>query len=42
MTVAGKFIMTRIEILAVSLSAANYAEDPHRSPAFQLRRLLGV
>ncbi len=42
MTVVGQFTMTRIEILAVSLSAANLAEDPHRSPAFQLRRLLGV
>ena len=42
MTVAGKFTMTRIELLAVSLSAANYAEDPHRSPVVQLRRLLGI
>ena len=42
MTVVGQFTMTRIEILAVSLSAANFAEDPHRSPAFQHRRLLGV
>ncbi len=42
MTVAGKFTMTRIEILAVSLRAANYADDPYGSPAFQLRRLLCI
>jgi len=42
MTVAGKFTMTRIEILAVSLNAAKYADDPNGSPAFQLRSLLGV
>jgi hypothetical protein len=42
MTVAGKFTMTRIEILAVSLHAANHADDPYGSPAFQLRRLLCI
>jgi hypothetical protein len=42
MTVTGKFTMTRIEILAVSLRAANYADDPNRSPALQLRRLLDM
>jgi hypothetical protein len=42
MNVVGQFTMTRIEILAVSLSAANLAEDPNRSPAIQLRRLLGI
>ena len=42
MTVAGKFTMTRIEILAVSLHAANHADDPYGSPAFQIRRLLGI
>ncbi len=42
MTVTGKFIMTRIEILAVSLDAANHADDLYGSPAFQLRRLLCI
>jgi hypothetical protein len=42
MTVTGKFTMTRIEILSVSLRAANYADDPNRSPALQLRRLLDM
>jgi hypothetical protein len=42
MIVAGKFTMTRIEILAVSLHVANYANDPYRSPASQLRRLLDI
>jgi hypothetical protein len=40
MTITGRFTMTRIEILAVSLHAANYADDPNRSSALQLRRLL--
>lgn len=42
MIVAGKFIMTRDEIIAVTVSAANYADDPHRAPASQLRRLLNI
>ena len=42
MIVASKFTMTRIELLAVSLHAANYADDPYRSPASQLRRLLNI
>ena len=42
MIVTGKFVMTGIEILTVSLHAANYADDPYRSPASQLRHLLGI
>jgi hypothetical protein len=42
MTVTGKFTMTHIEILAASLHAANHADDPYGSPAFQLRRLLCI
>ena len=42
MIVAGKFIMTRDEILAVAVCAANYADAPHRTPASQLRRLLNI
>ena len=42
MIVAGKFIMTRDEIIAVTVCAANYADDPHRAPASQLRRLLNI
>ena len=40
MIVAGKFIMTRDEILAVAVCAANYADDPHKTPASKLRRLI--
>ena len=40
MIAAGKFIMTRDEILAVAVCAANYADDPHKAPASKLRRLL--
>ena len=39
MIAAGKFIMTRDEILAVAVCAANNADDPHKAPASQLRRL---
>ncbi|MEP2027760.1 MAG: hypothetical protein ABJI96_03510 [Paracoccaceae bacterium] len=42
MTLASNFTMTRKEIRAVLMQAANDAADPYDSPAFQLRRLLCI
>jgi len=42
MIVAGKFSMTRDEIFAASLKAANSRDDPFKSPVVQLRRLLNL
>lgn len=42
MTVADNFKMTRDEVRAVTVRAANTGDDPRRSPVFQLRTLLGI
>lgn len=42
MIVTGKFTMTRIEILAASLTAANDADAPYSSTVSPLRRLLNI
>jgi len=42
MIVPEQFSMTRDEVFAVSLKAANFRDDPFKSPVVQLRRLLNM
>jgi len=42
MIVTEKFSLSRDEILAACLNAANFIDDPFNSPTAQLRRLLKI
>ena len=42
MIVIGKFSLSRDEILAASLNAANFIDNPYKSSTAQLRRLLNM
>ena len=42
MPVKGQFSMSRDEIVAVSMKAANISDNPYASPVIQLRRLFNL